>query len=184
MKNGGVTSAIASYIQIWAKLGKFVKADCLPYFPDYKINVSHLKELFADVFGAQYCKESILANVEYWTTDPDASFPSHPSYNNRLNAVRDFLNHVTTNNYSSQFIQFMAFVTENVFKKPLRVINETNDESYFENGVPITFDNKEQLYSIFRDSWRTYEKGPHTLDRYNSINSIALSSLDNHFAGS
>ena len=181
----GVTSSVVSYIIRFCKSGQFKDVDCNPYFSDIKsINVRHLRELFADIFGAQYCKESILANVEYWTTDPDASFPSHPSYNNRLNAVRDFLNNVTTNNYSSKFIKLMAFVMEKVINKPLRVIDETNDEPSFEKGELIEFTTKEQLYSIFHDSWRAYEKGPRTLDRYNTINSIALRSLDNHFRGS
>lgn len=157
-------------------------ADCSPYFSDLKsIDRSHLEEYFADIFGAQYSGESILANVDYRTVYPTQSSMTHPSYENRLSAVSDFVKNNSTKNYSSKIITLMAFVMEVFKNKPLRIQTVTIDESSFDNDEPIQFSSPAQLSSIFYNSWVAFEKGPHTFDRYARINSIALRSLDNHF---
>jgi hypothetical protein len=125
----------------------------------------HFMEYFADVYAAQYvgtCSHEILRYLTYPSTTKSSA--SHPSPENRIMAVDDFL--VSTPNY---LIDRIAHFAKQRSGQDLRIRFSKIDQTDFFRLIPPIVSTEAELHGVFNGAWEVY-KGNH--DTFNTTNSL------------
>ena len=145
---------------LWANKDK---VDCQKYFPyisdsrypePYRqaILQNHIKEYFADIFAAQYIRESSFYYLEYIAGKNGIS-ETHPATSNRVLFIKEFL----SDHHKFGFV-LNTFIRE--IKKQtnkdllLRYIDISPDDLL--NLIPNEIIHKEQLHSLFYQGWNIW----------------------------
>lgn len=128
--------------------------------------LSHLMEYFADLFAAQYVGECSHEILKYLSTPYTTTYSeSHPSTDNRIKAVDDFL--ASTPNHLISCIKDIANLRAN---EELKIRYSEPGQDDFYHLIPPVVNNEEELHGIFSMAWKVY-LGDHT--RFQSENASA-----------
>lgn len=113
---------------------------------------NHLGEYFSDVFAAQYIGECSNRYVQYISNSGDFTCPTHPSTNNRIQLVHDFINH--QENY---LLQLISLATSAVTRgKDLKIRYKELPLDDFNNLLPMEIHDKNDLSSLFIAAWKLW----------------------------
>lgn len=121
---------------------------------------SHISEYFADIFGAQYAGVHIMNHVlRREDARLDKEDPEHPSCNQRLAMVNEFLtccqaNTATTNILLAKILD----IAKDDSGQPMNIHYGTINKTNIVHGQKVTIQDDAQLYAIFPTVWNLYLK--------------------------
>lgn len=136
------------------------------FFPKGIID-RHLKEYISDIFAAQYIGKSSNYFLNYITgfSNLNNTTDSHPSTNNRIYLVNDFLNNLD-NILVTEIIAAFTSIT-NVNKVDIKHRELNNDEIL--NLIPPLIDTSEDLSSLFLHIWEIFINYDHQIEKNNKF---------------
>lgn len=166
-----VYNPIANYI--WDNRHE---VDCQKYFP-YILNTTyeekyrqlvlnnHVKEYFADLFAAQYIRESSYYYLEYIAGEHLTS-ETHPSTSCRVSFINEFL----SDHHNFGFV-LNAFIEE-IYKQTnkqisLRYIDISPDDLLY--LLPYEIKHEQQLHSLFYHGWSIWLNRQNDFMDYNTM---------------
>ncbi len=110
---------------------------------------NHLGEYFSDLFAAQYIKECSNIYIKYIGDTGDVYHSSHPSTNNRIRLVQDFIE--GKDNFLINKLSEAAELITGGTKLGIRYKDLPFDD--LKKFLPITIQNKNELSSLFIAAW-------------------------------
>ena len=133
---------------------------------------SYVNEYMSDLFGSLYVGHHISNYVEYLNHGKENECSdTHPSYNQRLELVDDFLNDVTDN----LLLNYIKEEFDNI-GKPLSKRYVSFDKALLVSGKPLAVNNDEELHSLIYNAWEVYlEESKPSKD----LNGVAIPSKAN-----
>lgn len=148
--NAADLAEIKVYIPFFEEINKHNYQEAIYY---------HLSEYYCDLFASQYIGEASNHFLSYITEKtPNYAF-THPSTQNRIKVVSDFVTHTT-----NIIVQLINEAVNNVKGYALsKRFSEINSEDFY-NLIPINIGNVSELHGIFGYAWKMW------LDENNELN--------------
>ncbi|WP_295801225.1 hypothetical protein [Mucilaginibacter sp.] len=151
---------------------------------------NHLGEYFCDLFAAQYIGKTSNHYLNYLESKgADRTYGSHPSSNNRLAIVNDFLES-KPNPLVEIIKKYIQEITKSDLTKRYKVLN--SDDFY--NFLPLELGNSGELHGIFPYAWKIWLDGAEKFKSnagiegelpskviYKSLNNLIEKSIGNYF---
>jgi len=150
----------------------------------------HLCEYFCDLFAAQYIGSSSNDYLKYLESkNSNKANDSHPSSNNRLKIVNDFLE-----SNDNTLVQLITSYTKEITKQDLKQRFEVLSSDDFYHFLPLELTTPEQLHGIFLYGWKIWLSGAENFKKnggiegvlnnkviYKSLNNLIEKSIGNYF---
>lgn len=157
------------------------------HFPKLK---NHLGEYFCDLFAAQYIGKTSNHYLNYLELKgADRSYVSHPSSNNRLAIVQDFLDG-KNNELVTLIKKYTKEITGRDLKKRFKVLSSED----FYNFLPLELADASELHGIFPYAWKIWLDGGEKFKTnagivgelpnktiYKSLNNLIEKTIGNYF---
>jgi hypothetical protein len=143
-----------------------------------KIRKNHIAEYFADIFAAQYIKDSASNYLNYLAYN-DSDSDTHPATSKRISIVRDFISGDTNNNID---LKTILESTKKVAGRELVKRCEELKRDDFENYIPVDIQNEMQLHGLFILGWNLWlnpKDEMELFDLYRIINNLIEKSISN-----
>lgn len=121
----------------------------VPYPPTF---LYHMGEYFCDIFASQYIGETSGLYLRYLTQNGQAS-DSHPSTENRINIVNDFLNN-RPGYLIKKLQEAVLLISNRGLKTRSKPIPQAEQDLL--NLVPAIIQEDDQLHSIFSVGWNLW----------------------------
>jgi len=151
---------------------------------------NHLGEYFCDLFAAQYIGNTSNNYLKYLESKgAERSYNSHPSSNNRLEIVSDFLDDKP--NVLGDIIKtYIKESTKQDLKKRFKILS--SDDFY--HFLPLEFESAAELHGVFPYAWKIWLEGVDKFKTnaeiegelpskvvYKSLNNLIEKSIGNYF---
>ncbi|MGY4540024.1 hypothetical protein ACVW0P_004466 [Mucilaginibacter sp. UYNi724] len=151
---------------------------------------NHLGEYFCDLFAAQYIGHTSNHYLKYLESKgSDRSNSSHPSSNNRLQIVDDFL--AKKQNVIGNIIKtYVKDITKLELTKRFKV---TSSDDFY-HFLPLEIESDQELHGVFPYTWKIWLDGSATFKTnagitgelpnkviYKSLNNLIEKSIGNYF---
>ncbi|NVM64186.1 hypothetical protein FHW88_002514 [Mucilaginibacter sp. SG538B] len=151
---------------------------------------NHLCEYFCDLFAAQYIGQTSNHYLKYLESKgANRTSYSHPSSENRLKIVNDFLDG-TTNALGDKIKTYTKNITKQELIKRFKPIS--SDDFY--NFLPLEIADSAELHGVFPYAWKIWLKGAESFKTnagiagdlpskviYKSLNNLIEKSIGNYF---
>jgi hypothetical protein len=152
--------------------------------------ISHLGEYFCDLFAAQYIGNTSTYYLKYLESKKtDIHNTSHPSSNNRMKVVEDFLGK-KPNVIVDKIKHYTKLITKRELKKRFKIVN--SDDFY--QFIPLEISNSAELHGVFPYAWKIWLAGAEKLKEnaelqgdlpskliYKALNNLIEKSIGNYF---
>lgn len=128
---------------------------------------SHIKEYFADVFGAQYVGEHIMNHVlrrEDFRLDTEDA--EHPSCNQRVAMVKEFLTYDRDKGSQNILLSKIIATAKNANREILSKHYGTVNSAQLIMGRKINVTTDAQLYGVFKSMWDLNLRGMNIFHSY------------------
>lgn len=113
----------------------------------------HISEYFCDLFAAQYVKDSSTIYLEYITIPQSKMSSTHPSTFNRSILVQEYLS-----NKGGFVLKLYKDIVRKITNKELTYRAKDIKSTDFENLVPVTVKEPEELHSLFVYGWNVWRR--------------------------
>lgn len=145
----------------------FLAATGFDKLRDEKKIRAHIKEYFADVFGAQYAGMHIMNHVlRREDARLDTEDDEHPSCNQRVAMVNEFLTYDRSKGSSNILLSKIVAIAKNANGDELCKHYGTINSAQFIMGRKINVTNDAQLYAVFKSMWDLYLRGMNIFHPY------------------